>query len=331
MWPWEYDYKHIEFLWALVTIPLVVAWYIFKTLKNESELKLPSLSNFSNIPTTPLAYFRHIPLLLELVAIFLLTIALARPQTNDETRRSAKTNGIDIVIAMDASGSMLAKDFKPNRLEVCKEVARDFIHKRKNDQIGFVIYEGVAYTESPLTMDHEGIAQKIMRVQPGSLQGGTAVGWGLAEAANRLRESTGKSKVIVLLSDGVNNNREVPPLQIAESAREFDIKVYTIGVGSMGQAKMPVAIKPNGEFIYEYAPVEIDEKTLQEIATITGGKYFRATDKSSLEKIYAEINKLETSEIIFNEYQQKKEEFYPFLFWGVLLLGAGLITKTLFN
>lgn len=331
MWPWEYTYKHEFVFWFLLIIPLVVLWYVFRTLRDEPEIRISSLAGFERGKRGWLEYLRHLLFAFKLIALSVLIMGMARPQTDDTKVQTIHSQGIDIVISMDLSVSMLSQDFPPleNRLEACKSVAIEFIRNRPSDQFGLVIYEGVGYTESPLTMDHDGLIRKLTELQPGSLAGGTAIGWGLATATNRLRESEGISKVVILLSDGVNNVRDVPPLQIAEAAREYGIKVYTIGVGSEGRALSPVQITERGKIIYDYVDVEIDEEMLRQIAEITGGQYFRAGDVGSLKAIYEEIDQMETREILTSQTIPKKEEYYSFVLWGAIVLGSELLLRNL--
>lgn len=329
MWPWQYDYKHGFMFWFMIVIPGILLWYLFRTLRNEPEVRISSLAGFNHAKRTWLPQLRHVFFSIKLIALALLITAMARPQTDDTKVQNIYTEGIDIVIALDLSVSMLSQDFEPNRLEVCKSVGAKFIRNRPNDRFGLVIYEGVGYTESPLTMEHEGLINKLIELQPGSLEGGTAIGWGLAAATNRLRETEGKSKVVILLSDGVNNVREVPPLQIAEAAKEYGVKVYTIGVGSEGEALSPVALDHKGNIIFDYAQVQIDEELLQQIADITGGKYYRATNARTLTAIYEEIDKMEKREIITSQTIPKKEEYYSFVLWGALLLAGELLLRSL--
>lgn len=326
---WEYDFKHEFMLYFLCIIPLIIAWYVLRTIRIEPEVKISDLGGFDRAKGSWIRYLRHGFFAMKLIALALLITGMARPQIDDNAIQTNTSEGIDIVIALDVSVSMLSEDFQPNRMEVCKSVASKFIRNRPNDQFGLVIYEGVGYTESPLTMDHEGLINDMLRLQPGTLEGGTAIGWGLAAATNRLRESEGKSRVVILLSDGVNNVRDVPPLQIAEAAKEYGVKVYTIGVGTQGMALSPVSYDYKGDYIFDEVEVEIDEDLLRQIAEITDGKYFRATDANSLMAIYDDIDQMEKREIITSQTVPKKEEYYGFVLIGAILLASELILRGL--
>ena len=259
----------------------------------------------------------------------MIIIALARPQSN-LSWQNVSTEGIDIVVAMDISASMLAQDFQPNRLESSKQVAIDFIEARPNDRMGLVVYEGESFTQSPLTTDHRVLVNLFKDVKTGMVEGGTAIGMGLATAVNRLKESDAKSKVIILLTDGVNNAGSIAPITAAEIAKEFGIRVYTIGVGSEGRALSPVAVFPDGRYKYDYIDVKIDEATLQEIAKLTDATYFRATDEKALAKIYAQIDRLEKTKINVTEHSRKSEEYYLIALIGsILLISEFFFRKTI--
>jgi len=249
---------------------------------------------------------------------------MARPQIPIEAHSETELfkEGIDIVISMDASGSMLAKDFSPNRFEASKDLAKEFVKDRVNDRVGLVIFEGEAYTQCPLTSDREILIELIESAEQGIVEQGTAIGMGLATAVNRLRESEAPSKVIILLTDGVNTHGKIHPLNATEIAKQFNIRVYTIGVGTNGKAKTPVAIDPyTGRYIYDFVDVEIDEKTLMKIASETGGKYFRATDNNKLKEVYKEINELEKAKIKTIEYDiDLPEKANIFILFGLALL-----------
>lgn len=259
--------------------------------------------------------------ILRLLALALLITAMARPRTSDVSSKTTSTQGIDIVLAIDVSGSMLARDLKPNRLEALKEVAAEFIKGRPSDRIGLVVYAGESFTKTPVTSDKAIVLSALADIEYNSvLENGTAIGMGLATAVNRLKDSKAKSKVIILLTDGVNNAGFIDPKIASELAVEYKIKTYTIGVGSNGMALSPIAIMPNGQFQYGNVQVEIDEKLLQEIAQVTGGKYFRATNNEKLESIYEEIDSLEKTEIEEFKYTNYEENFRPFLLLAGLLL-----------
>lgn len=318
-------------LWFLLAIPLYLIYYFSVVVKRTGKV---SSSTFHAVPGSR-SWWLHLPLFFSAMALALLLFGLARPQLDIESEKFIEeyAEGIDIVIAFDASSSMLATDFKPNRLEASKEVAKEFVAGRKNDRIGLVVYEGESFTQCPLTSDKEVMLKLFQEVETGMIEGGTAIGMGLATAVNRLRESEARSKVIVLLTDGVNTHGKIHPVSAAEIANEFGIRVYTIGVGTNGQARSPIAIDHMGNYVFDYVEVEIDEPVLKEIAEITEGKYFRATDKNSLEEVYKEIDKLEKDKISVIEYQVEiPEKFYNFVLLGLLsLLFSVALSKIIFR
>lgn len=270
---------------------------------------------------------------MRLLALSALIVAMARPRTVDVSNKRNTTNGIDIVIASDVSGSMLAKDLKPNRMEALKSVASDFVTARVNDRIGIVVYAAEAYTKTPVTSDKEVVLEAINSIQYDNvLQDGTGIGMGLATAVNRLKDSKAKSKVIILMTDGVNNAGFIEPVMASEIAAEFGIKVYTIGIGTNGNAMFPYAYAPNGGFLFKMMPVQIDEQLMKEIAKKTGGKYFRAQNNSNLESIYNEINKLEKTEVEELKFVNYDEKYRP-LVWlaGLLLLIEIILRNTIFR
>jgi len=306
-------------LWFLMAVPLYLLYYFTVIVKRKGKVKS---STFHAVPSSP-SWLLHIPLFFSVLGISLLVFGLARPQLDIESESYTEeyAEGIDIVIAFDASSSMLATDFQPNRLEASKDVAKEFVAGRKNDRIGLVIYEGESFTQCPLTSDKEVLLKLFEEVETGMIEGGTAIGMGLATAVNRLRESDAKSKVIVLLTDGVNTHGKIHPVSAAEIAHEFGIRVYTIGVGTNGKARSPVAIDHMGNYVFDYVEVEIDEPVLKEIAKITEGQYFRATDKNSLESVYQEIDKLEKDKISTIEYQVEiPERFFNFVLIALICL-----------
>ena len=328
---YAYDFAHSDFFWGLLILPLLSMWFLLWEERSQSEIRLSTFSLLNSEKINWLAFFRPALFGIRLLVLAALIMALARPQSRNSWQ-SATTEGIDVVLALDVSASMLARDFKPNRLEASKDVAIRFISQRPTDRIGLVVYEGESFTQCPLTTDHRVLKQMFADIETGLIEGGTAIGMGLATAVNRLRESDAKSKVIILLTDGVNNSGSIAPLTAAELAGEFGIRVYTIGVGTEGKALSPVALYPNGQYEYDYVEVKIDELTLEKIAHLTGGKYFRATSKSALEEIYAQIDRLEKTEIKVTEYSQKNEEFLPFLaIAGGLFLLEILFKTTLFR
>ncbi|MFT5337752.1 MAG: Ca-activated chloride channel family protein [Luteibaculaceae bacterium] len=323
-----YEFKHPGFFWLLLVIPAYSAWYVSKNGAFQSEISYTGNFILKNIVKRDIyEYIRHFRFVLQLVGLGLLIIAMARPQSR-LSWNNVETEGIDIVLAMDVSASMLAQDFKPDRLESSKKVASEFIDGRKNDRIGLVVYEGESFTQCPLTTDHEIVKTQLSQIETGILDGGTAIGMGLATGINRLKESEAKSKVMILLTDGVNNRGMIEPMTAADIAKTMGIKVYTIGVGTKGKALSPVAIYPNGKYKYDMVDVEIDELTLQKIAYATGGKYYRATSEQKLSKIYEEIDRLEKTKIEVTEFSQMNEEFFWFCLIGLLLLLSERLLKT---
>ena len=326
------EFLNKPFFWLLTLLPLAIVWYIFKQNKQTAELKISSLKGFK-ITKSWLPKLKHVLFALHLLALAFLITALARPRTVDVSTKTKTTRGIDIVMAIDVSASMLAKDLKPNRLEALKNVAADFIKGRPNDRIGLVEYAGESYTKTPITSDKAIVLRSLKDIKYNAIiEGGTAIGMGLATAVNRLKDSKAKSKIIILLTDGVNNSGSINPKIASELAVEFGIKTYTIGVGTNGMALSPVRLKSNGGFQYGRVPVEIDEKLLKEIAQVTGGKYFRATNNNKLAEIYDEINTLEKTEIEefkFYNYEEK----YRFFVWvaGLILLLELLLRYTIFR
>jgi Ca-activated chloride channel family protein len=294
------------FLYLLVLVPAMIAFYILKQQKVTASVRMPGLQSFAEAETTFRHYLRHILFALRTIAITLLLIVLARPQITDKFQ-DVSTEGIDIVLTQDISGSMLSRDFKPDRLEAAKNIATEFISGRPYDRIGLVVFSGESFTQCPLTTDHAVLINLLREIQSGMIEDGTAIGMGLATAVNRIKDSPSKSKVIILLTDGVNNRGEIAPATAAGIAKTFGIRVYTIGVGTQGMAPYPVQT-PYG-IQYQDMPVEIDEGILQEISQTTGGKYFRATDNDSLEKIYKEIDKLEKSKIDVKQFSRKEEKY----------------------
>lgn len=297
------------YLWGLLFLLPLGVWYFFYRKQLQARLSISSLAGFEG---TNSFWVKLYPLLfvLRILALALVLIAAARPQTVDVSTRTKTNKGIDIVMAIDVSSSMLAQDLKPNRLSALKNVAGDFIDQRRSDRIGLVIYAGESYTKTPITSDKRIVKNALNEIRyDGVINDGTAIGMGLATAVNRLKDSRAKSKVIILLTDGVNNSGFIDPKIAAELAVEFQIKTYTIGLGSNGNARAPIGILPNGKFQYGITKVEIDEALLQSIATTTGGLYFRATDNTSLEAIYNEINKLEKTEIEEFKYYNYQEKY----------------------
>ena len=307
-------------LWLLVLLAPMIAYYIYRTLQGGAAIRISTIEGVRRAPRTLRYWLRHAPFVLRCAAFVLLVVALARPQDVDEQRRSS-AEGIDIMLAVDVSGSMLARDFKPDRITAAKEVAGRFIADRYGDRLGLVVFAGEAFTQSPLTTDQSTLQTMLSRIRSGIIEDGTAIGNGLATAINRLRESDAKSKVIILLTDGVNNRGEIAPLMAADIAADMGIKVYTIGVGTRGKAPYPV-VDMFGNMSFQPMDVEIDEKTLEGIAERTGGRYFRATDNDKLQSIYDEINQLEKSKVEVTDYTVYHERFLALLLaaLGVLLL-----------
>ena len=312
------------FLYLLFIIPLLITWYWFKYKKNNAEIQISSINSFKTSSKTFRQKLYHVPFILRIMAIILLIIAIARPQSSTSTK-NVSIKGIDIITALDISGSMLAEDFKPNRLEAAKDVVTKFINGRPNDRIGLVIFAGESFTQCPLTTDHTVLKALFKSVKSGIIEDGTAIGNGLATAVNRIKDSKTISKVIILLTDGVNNRGELDPRSAAEISKIFGIRVYTIGIGSMGMAPYPFQT-PFG-IQYQNVKVQIDEQLLKEIANTTGGKYFRATNKKKLIKIYDEIDKMEKSKIDVTKFTKKKEEFLLFALIACFLFIIEILLK----
>lgn len=314
------------YLYLLLLLVPLIGWYIYKLHKSQASLQVSSSEAFQ-LPGTSSwkVYMRHLPFVLRMLAIALLIVVLARPQSTNSWQNSS-TEGIDIVMAMDISTSMLAEDLKPNRLEAAKDVAASFINGRQNDNIGLVVFAAESFTQCPLTIDHGVLLNLFKDIQPGIIQDGTAIGLGLANAVSRIKDSQAKSKVIILLTDGVNNTGVIAPVTAAEIAKTFGIRVYTIGVGTQGEAPYPIPTAFGVQ--YQNVPVEIDEQVLKQIASTTGGQYFRATDNSSLKEIYSEIDQLEKTKISVQEFSKKQEEYKN---WALLVFALLLIEVLLRN
>ena len=321
-----------DYLWLLSMIPLVVGWHAFTRKKSQAVLKISSLEGFRS-KSSFLSRLQPLLFVLRILSLVLIVMALARPQTMDVSTRTKTNKGIDIVMAIDISSSMLAQDLKPNRLTALKRVAASFIDDRVSDRIGLVIYAGESYTKTPITSDRAIVKNALSKIEfEGLIDDGTAIGMGLATAVNRLKESRAKSKVIILLTDGVNNSGFIDPKIASELAVEYEIKTYTIGLGSNGTARAPVGLLPNGKFQYGLTKVEIDEELLKNIAINTGGLYFRATNNKKLEEIYNEINKLEKTEIEEFKYYNYEEKFRPLILLALtLLIIEWLMRNTLFR
>ncbi len=326
------EFLNKEFFWLFLILPLAGLWYVFKHNKQTAELRISSVKGFK-VTNSWLPKFRHLLFVFRMLALALLITALARPRTSNESTKTKTTRGIDIVMAIDVSASMLAKDLLPNRLEALKKVASEFIKGRPNDRIGLVEYAGESYTRTPITSDKAIVLRSLNEIKYNTIiEGGTAIGTGLATALNRIKDSKAKSKVIILLTDGVNNSGFIDPKIASELAQEYGIKVYTIGLGTNGMALSPVAILQNGEFQYARVQVEIDEDLLKEIADMTGGKYFRATNNKKLEEIYNEINKLEKTEIEEIKFTTYQEKYRPLaILAGIFLMLELLLRYTIFR
>ncbi len=320
-----------EFLWLLLILPVLMVWYWFRHKNASPEIRFSSLDWLAKMPSSPKTWLVHGLFVLRLVALGLLIIALARPQSVS-SKQNIHIEGIDIVMALDVSSSMLARDFQPDRLEAAKEVAQEFISRRPNDRVSLVIFSGEAFTQVPLTTDHNMIATLFREIESGMIEDGTAIGDGLATAVSRLKESEAISKVIILLTDGVNNSGSVDPLSAAEIAKLFGIRAYTIGVGTQGTAPYPVQDQW-GRVRMQQMEVQIDEELLQKIAAQTGGQYFRAENKKKLREIYNEIDQMEKSKIDVQEFKRKHEKFLPIallalaLFVLEVLLRYGVFKK----
>lgn len=306
-----------EFFWLLLLIPIAMIWYVFWNKKSKPSLIFSSTFSLQEKPSV-LVHLQHLLFVFRIFAFIAVVVALSRPQKRSETAHTKITDGIDIVMAIDVSSSMLARDLKPNRLEALKKVATEFIKNRISDRIGLVVYAGESYTKIPLTMDKSVILNALNDINYGLVEDGTAIGMGLVTAVNRLKESNSKSKIIILLTDGVNNSGFVDPETAAKMATEYGIKVYTIGIGTNGMAMSPIAYNPDGSFVYQNVKVDIDENLMKEISQTTGGQYFRATNNQKLEQIYNEINQLETSEIEEFRYTNIDEKYRS---WVILAIG----------
>lgn len=313
----DITFANPELLVLLIAVPLMALWYYYRLHKKESDVRYSTLSPFAGTGQSMKERLRHLPFILRMIVVTLVIIALARPQTTSKGE-NVYSEGIDIILVLDISGSMLAEDFQPNRIEAAKSVAQEFITGRTNDRIGLVIFSGESFTQCPLTVDYEVLKSLIKPLKSGMIEDGTAIGLGLANGINRLRESKAKSKVIILLTDGVNNRGEIDPITAAQIAQSFGIRVYTVGVGTAGEAPYPVQT-PYGTR-YQMVPVEIDEKVLRQVAQMTDGKYFRATDNRKLRAIYREIDTLEKTRIEVRSFRRYTELFYSFVMAAVVLL-----------
>jgi Ca-activated chloride channel family protein len=319
MWGPNVSFASPGFLYALVLIPLLAAWYLRRHKEDTSDIRYSTLLPFRSFKPGIRERLRHLPFALRMLGVALLIVALARPQTT-ASGQNIYAEGIDIAMLLDISTSMLAEDFQPNRVEAAKEVAQHFIEGRHNDRIGLVIFAGQSFTQCPMTLDYRVLKNLLRQVRPGMVEDGTAIGMAIAQGVNRLKDSKAKSKVMILLTDGMNNRGEIDPLTAAQIAETFNIRIYTIGVGTVGEAPYPVQT-PFG-IRYQNIPVDVDEKTLAQIADMTGGRYFRATNNKALKEIYDEIDKLEKTRIEVKSYRSYTELFYPWAGLGLLSLLA---------
>ena len=324
------EFANPKLLWLLLLVPLAIIWYILRHKKQEAAVTFSDLKGMAKLPKTGKGFMRHLLFALKMAALALLIVAIARPQSSS-TNSTSNIEGIDIVMAMDVSGSMLARDLKPDRLTAAKNVASDFVKDRPGDRMGLVIFSGETFTQVPLTTDHGVMLNMLAEMKNGLIEDGTAIGDGLATAISRLKDSEAISKVIILLTDGMNNAGSVDPYTAAEIAKLYGIRVYTIGVGTYGTAPYPTQ-DFFGRTVMQQMKVEIDEKLLNTIANSTGGKYFRANNNKKLDEIYQEIDKLERSKIEVTEFRRLHEEFYPLVAWAIaLLLIEFLLRKTIFR
>ena len=324
------EFTYPAFFYALALIPMMAAWYLWKGRKGTAPLKLSGFENLDEHKGSTRVWLCHLLALLRMAVIGLIIVVLARPQSSNNWEQ-VTTEGIDIVLCMDVSGSMRAMDFKPNRLEASKNVGIEFVNAREDDRFGLVVFAGESFTQCPMTTDRAVVVNFLKEVEFGVIEDGTAIGMGLATAVNRIKESKAKSKVIILLTDGVNNRGDVGPVTAAEIAAGFEIRVYTIGVGSKGNA--PIQVQDMfGRTVIRDMPVEIDEDVLKRIAETTGGTYFRATDNNKLREIYQEIDQLEKTRLDIKQFSKRKEEYFPFLLAAMLILLFEILLRyTLFR
>ncbi|MDQ3101298.1 MAG: VWA domain-containing protein [Bacteroidota bacterium] len=319
----RFELAHPYLLYLLIPVWLTALLYMLRA-RRRPTIALPTLGVLEKGPLDPLTFLRPMPFTACILGASLLCLAMARPQSK-ENWQDQLVEGIDIMIALDVSTSMLARDLEPDRLEASKRMALEFIDGRPNDRIGLVLYEGEAFTQCPLTTDHRVLMDLFLKAGSGLIEGGTAVGMGLATAVNRLRESEAKSKVVILLTDGVNNAGTIQPMDAAQIAAQLGIRTYTIGVGTIGKALSPIARYPNGQFRYDYVDVDLDEPMMKKVAEITGGQYFRATDEKKLREIYQEIDRMEKTRVKVTEHSMRNEEYVPFVLAGAGFLLIGFL------
>lgn len=314
----NFEFAYPAFFYALILMPLMAAWYIWKGKRSTAALKLSGFENLDERIGSSRIWLRHVLFILRLLVVGLIIVVLSRPQSSNKWEQ-VTTEGIDVIMCMDVSGSMRAMDFRPNRLEASKNVGIEFVNARQDDRFGLVVFAGESFTQCPLTTDRAVVVNFLKEIEFGVIEDGTAIGMGLATAVNRIKESRAKSKVIILLTDGVNNRGDVGPVTAAEIAANYGIRVYTIGVGSHGNAPVPVQ-DMYGRTVTRNMPVEIDEDVLKKIATTTGGTYFRATNNNKLREIYQQIDQMEKTRLDVKQFSKKKEEYFPFLLAALLLL-----------
>lgn len=312
------EFAYPAFFWLLILLPVMIVWYIFRGRRSTSSMTLSGFENIDERIGSSRIWLRHILFLLRLTVVSLLVVVLARPQSSNKWEQ-VTTEGIDIVMCMDVSGSMRAMDFRPNRLEASKDVGIEFVNARENDRFGLVVFAGESFTQCPMTTDRGVVVNFLNDIDFGVIEDGTAIGMGLATAVNRIKDSRAKSRVVILLTDGVNNRGDVGPVTAAEIAASFGIRVYTIGVGTHGTAPVPVQ-DAFGRVVTRSMPVEIDEDVLKKIAETTDGTYFRATDNHKLREIYQQIDELEKTRMDVKQFSKRKEEYFPFLLAAMLFL-----------
>ena len=319
------EFAYPAFFYGLIVLPLMVLWYLWRGRRGTAAMRLSGFENLDERVGSSRIWLRHVLLLLRLAVVALLVVVLARPQSSNRWEQ-VTTEGIDVVMCMDVSGSMRAMDFKPNRLEASKNVGIEFVNARQDDRFGLVVFAGESFTQCPMTTDRAVVVNFLKEIEFGVIEDGTAIGMGLATAVNRIKDSKAISKVIILLTDGVNNRGDVGPVTAAEIAASFGIRVYTIGVGSQGNAPIPVQ-DMFGRTVTRNMPVEIDEEVLRQIAEKTDGAYFRATDNNKLREIYQEIDQLEKTRLDVKHFSKKKEEYFPFLLAAMLLLLVEILMR----
>jgi len=319
------EFAYPAFFYALILLPLMIAWYLWRGKRSTATLKLSGFENLDERMGSYRIWFRHILFVFRLLVVGLIIVVLARPQSSNRWEQ-VTTEGIDIVMCMDVSGSMRAMDFKPNRLEASKNVGIEFVNARQNDRFGLVVFAGESFTQCPMTTDRAVVINFLKDIDFGVIEDGTAIGMGLATAVNRIKESKAKSRVVILLTDGVNNRGDVGPVTAAEIAASYGIRVYTIGVGTQGNTPIPVQ-DMFGRMVTRNMPVEIDEDVLKKIAETTEGTYFRATNNNKLRDIYQQIDQMEKTRMDVKHFSKKKEEYFPFLLAAMFLLLLELIFR----